>query len=71
MMTETWCGLKQVTEAERKLRGALLLDGLQASSGYKLARYNDPFTLPFVRRNEVLIRLDDFEFDDHHDDQQS
>ncbi|KAK9832958.1 hypothetical protein WJX74_002802 [Apatococcus lobatus] len=54
----------EVTEAERKLRGALLLDGVQASSGYKLARYNDPFTLPFVRRNEVLIRLDDFQLDD-------
>lgn len=70
MMTDIKWDLGQVTEAERKLRGALLLDGLQASSGYKLARYNDPFTLPFVRRNEVLIRLDDFEFNDHDDDQQ-
>ncbi len=54
----------QVTDAERKLRGALALDGLEATSGYKLARYNDPFTLPFVRRNEVLIRLEDFKFED-------
>ena len=59
----------QVTEAERKLRGALLLDGLHATSGYKLARYNDPFTLPFVRRNEILIRLEDFSFEDHKDDE--
>jgi hypothetical protein len=47
----------EVREAERRLRGALLLDGLQAEDGYHLARYNDPFTLPPLRRNEVLIRL--------------
>lgn len=51
----------EVTGAERTLRAALLLDGLKADSGYQLARYNDPFTLPFLRRNEVLIRLEDFE----------
>ena len=51
----------EVTEAERTLRGALLVDGLQAQDGYHLARYNDPFTLPILRRNEVLIRLEDFE----------
>lgn len=51
----------QVTQAERLLRGALLVDGLKPESGYKLARYNDPFTLPPFRRNEVLIRLEEFE----------
>lgn len=51
----------EVTEAERTLRAALLLDGLKAQDDYQLARYNDPFTLPFLRRNEVLIRLEDFE----------
>ena len=50
-------------EAERRLRGALLLDGLKADDSYKLARYNDPFTLPFARRNEVLIRLEDYELE--------
>ena len=54
----------QVVEAERRLRGALLLDGLQAGEGYALARYNDPFTLPLFRRNEVLIELKDFELDE-------
>lgn len=53
----------QVTDAERKLRGALLLDELKAVGGYKLARYNDPFTLPFLRRNEVLIKLEDFQLE--------
>lgn len=51
----------QVTEAERKLRAALLLDGHSGQEGYQLARYNDPFTLPFLRRNEVLIAVEDFE----------
>lgn len=53
----------QVTDAERKLRGALLLDGLKATEGYQLARYNDPFTPPFLRRNEVLIKLEDYELE--------
>lgn len=47
----------EVVEEERLLRGALLLDGLQPSPGYSLARYNDPFTPPWLRRNEVLIEL--------------
>ena len=51
----------QVTEAERKLRAALLLDSHSGQEGYQLARYNDPFTLPFLRRNEVLIAVEDFE----------
>ena len=54
----------QVLEAERRLRGALLLDGLQPGEGYALARYNDPFTLPLFRRNEVLIALKEFELDE-------
>ncbi|KAK9834183.1 hypothetical protein WJX81_006360 [Elliptochloris bilobata] len=53
----------EVVEAERRLRGALLLDGLQPLEGYALARYNDPFTLPLFRRNEVLIALKDFELE--------
>lgn len=53
----------EVTEAERKLRAALLLDGHKGQEGYQLARYNDPFTLPFLRRNEVLIAVDEFELE--------
>ena len=53
----------QVTDAERRLRAALLLDRLKAVDGYKLARYNDPFTPPFLRRNEVLIKLEDYQLE--------
>lgn len=53
----------QVRAAERQLRGALALDGIEAADGYMLARYNDPFTLPQFRRNEVLIGIvENFEF---------
>lgn len=57
------CFAHQVTEAVRSLRGALLLDGIKAEDGYKLARYNDPFTPPFLRRNEILIRLDNYQLE--------
>lgn len=50
----------QVVQAERQLRDLLIRDGLRAAAGYQLARYNDPSTPPLVRRNEVLIRLEDF-----------
>lgn len=53
----------QVREAERKLRGVLLVDGLNPSESYKLARYNDPFTPPFLRRNEVFIKLEDYQLE--------
>ena len=49
-----------MTAAERQLRAALLLDGLKPQDGYKLARYNDPFTLPFLRRNEIIMAIDGF-----------
>ena len=49
----------EVLAAERKLRGLLLVDGLEASEGYLLARYNEPFVLPPFKRNEVLIELKD------------
>ena len=51
----------EVTAAERQLRGTLLLDGLKPRAGYRLARYNDPFTPPPLRRNEVLIECEGFE----------
>lgn len=49
----------EVAEQERLLRGALLLDGLSAKEGFELARYNDPFTPPWLRRNEVLVEVDE------------
>ncbi len=39
------------------LRGALERDGLEAVGEPVSAVYNGPFTPPFLRRNEVMIRL--------------
>eukprot|EP00878_Enallax_costatus_P001910 GHUV01002072.1.p1 GENE.GHUV01002072.1~~GHUV01002072.1.p1 ORF type:complete len:392 (+),score=97.89 GHUV01002072.1:162-1337(+) len=49
----------EVTGAERQLRQAVIRDGLQPAAGYSLARYNEPFVPPPLRRNEVLIDLVD------------
>ncbi|KAL3682063.1 hypothetical protein R1sor_000085 [Riccia sorocarpa] len=51
-----------IRERESVLRAALIKDGLQPEEGYLLARYNDPDrTQPFMRRNEVIIWLKNFE----------
>ena len=50
---------EDAAQQEARLRTALLRDGLSPRPGFQLARYNDPGTLPWARRNEVLIDLDD------------
>ncbi|MEO1245361.1 MAG: heme-binding protein [Pseudomonadota bacterium] len=37
---------------------ALRADRITPVSGYSLARYNGPYTPPFLRRNEVLVDID-------------
>jgi hypothetical protein len=32
-------------------------EGLLAAGQSQIARYNDPFTLPWNRRNEILIEV--------------
>mmetsp|Transcript_37709 Transcript_37709/g.102537 ORF Transcript_37709/g.102537 Transcript_37709/m.102537 type:complete len:133 (-) Transcript_37709:3501-3899(-) len=51
-------------ECERQLallRSTLLDAGLaaQAADGYRVLFYNPPQTLPFLRRNELVVFLDD------------
>ncbi|MGQ9659427.1 MAG: SOUL family heme-binding protein [Thermochromatium sp.] len=46
-------------DEERRLLEALQRDGLQPSGASVYARYNSPFSLPMLRRNEVLIPLAD------------
>ena len=50
----------QVVQNERQLRDLLIRDGYPPIPGYQLARYKDPSTPPSLRRNEVLIFLDNF-----------
>ena len=60
----TFGGVAGDADAKREaeaLLAALRRDGLVAGEeGWTLARYNDPFTPPWQRRNEVMVRLKDF-----------
>lgn len=49
------------TQAER-LRAWLAAEGVSVTGAPEYGYYNDPFTLPFLRRNEVLLEVagDDF-----------
>lgn len=46
-------------DEERRLLDALQRDGLQPRGASVYARYNSPFSLPMLRRNEILIPLAD------------
>lgn len=48
---------KRVQEKKDRLMELLSRDGYQAASPYRAAYYNPPWTLPFLRRNEILIDL--------------
>ena len=45
------------TEARAKLMAWVGEQKLSPRGGVETANYNSPFTLPFLRRNEVLVRL--------------
>lgn len=44
-----------IGEHTAKLRDWITTQGLQAAGEPQIARYNDPFTLPWNRRNEIMI----------------
>ena len=44
-------------EHEAALRSALSVQGIQVISEPILARYNSPFSLPVLRRNEVMFEV--------------
>lgn len=52
----TDAAVRQRTDA---LRAWLLARGMPSDGVSTVARYNDPFTLPWNRRNEVWIEIDD------------
>ena len=48
----------EVTQEHEKLKKMLKKDKLVGGEDWILARYNDPFTNPLVRRNEILIPIE-------------
>ena len=36
----------------------LTKDGFKFSDEWRLARYNPPFTIPFLRKNELWVSID-------------
>ena len=47
-----------MTTEHGKLEKTMIKDKLVPSAEWILARYNDPFTNPLVRRNEILIPIE-------------
>ena len=47
----------KVQQKTEQLNGWLRQRGLEAASAPRLARYNPPWTLPFLRRNEIMVKI--------------
>lgn len=53
---------QQLVERQRQaLQAALERDGYAVAPAWRVARYNDPSTKPFFRRNEVLMDVNNFD----------
>jgi hypothetical protein len=52
-----WTTRASIAENTAKLQAWMAKLGLKPASAPQVARYNDPFTLPWNRRNEVLIEV--------------
>ncbi len=53
-----WVGHEKMMDKERSLRGELERARLKSRGPAVLAQYNPPWTLPFLRRNEIQIALE-------------
>jgi hypothetical protein len=54
-----FAGEKKIKQKTAELFDWIESKGLKAGSTPQLARYNPPWTLPFLRRNEILINVKD------------
>ena len=50
---------EKVQEKTQALRDWMKMKGLKPTGEPQFARYNPPWTLPFMRRNEVMIQVQD------------
>ena len=53
-----WATQAKVARFERELRSALAANEIEITGDTSLNQYNPPWTLPFLRRNEVMIEVD-------------
>jgi SOUL heme-binding protein len=51
----------KIKENTEKLLSALKRDGIHVQSAPQIALYNPPWTPPFMRRNEVMVEIDQVE----------
>ena len=49
---------KSIERHERLLRNWLKEEGVSAEGEPSIARYNDPFTFPWNRRNEIMVKVE-------------
>lgn len=54
---------EEIKSNEKLLRDSVFYDDLKPSEGFFYAQYNDSNPLTFLKRNEVLISVEDFTFD--------
>ena len=52
-----WATLSRVSRYEQELRAVLNNNAIQVIGEASLNQYNPPWTLPFLRRNEIMIEV--------------
>jgi hypothetical protein len=58
VLTYSWYATEErVGKETDRLRSMLARDGIAPSSTFRSAQYNPPWTLPFLRRNEIMVDL--------------
>ena len=50
-----WASAEKADEKWQQLRGFLIAEGIDITGEPTLNQYNPPWTLPFMRRNEVIV----------------
>tara|TARA_A100001011_G_C13964847_1_gene696807 strand:- start:60 stop:707 length:648 start_codon:yes stop_codon:yes gene_type:complete len=53
-----WTTESKISERTEQLKGWILANGYIAKGPIQVARYNDPFTIPWLRRNEIIIKVE-------------
>ena len=58
LVFDWFAGEEKAEEKARELLAWIASKNLHAIAPFQLARYNPPWTLPFFRRNEILIEIE-------------